>query len=130
MSFDRSERGAASVEFAVVLPIVVVSMLLVVQVALLVSTQLSVQHAAREGARAAAVWNDDARARDAALEAGSLDPDRAEITVAPDRREVGESVRVTIRYRPVVAVPYIGRFVPAGLTLTASVEERTERAPP
>jgi Flp pilus assembly protein TadG len=71
-----SARGSVSVEFAAVLPLVAVSLLLVAQIGLLVSEQLAVQHAAREGARAAAVWNDDARARDAALNAGNLDPAR------------------------------------------------------
>lgn len=127
---SRRERGAASVEFALVLPVLVVALLLVVQVALLVAAQLSVQHAAREGAREAAVSNDDQRAREAALRAGGLDPERAEIDVSPDRRDVGDPVRVTIRYRPIVAVPYVTRFVPAGLALTASVEARTERAEP
>jgi Flp pilus assembly protein TadG len=129
---DASPRddGAASVEFAVVLPVVVVSLLLVVQVALIAGAQLSVQQAAREGARAAAVWNDDARARDAALEAGGLDRDRATVAIEPSSRGVGDPVRVTVRYRPEIGVPFVGRYVPAGLELSAWAEARTERAPP
>jgi Flp pilus assembly protein TadG len=127
----RAERGAASVEFAAVLPLAIVALLLLVQVALLVSEQLSVQHAAREGARAAAVWNDDERARDAALEAGALDANRTTVDVEPAQRSVGDPVRVTIRYAPRIVVPLVGAFVPSGITLHASVEMRTEReAPP
>ncbi len=127
----RSDRGAASVEFVAVLPIAVVALLLLVQVALLVSEQLSVQHAAREGARVAAVWNDAARARDAALEAGGLDAERAEIAVEPAERSVGDPVRITIRYSPKIVVPFIGAFVPNGVVLRSSVVMRTEReAPP
>jgi Flp pilus assembly protein TadG len=126
----RRERGSASVEFALVLPLVVVSLLLVVQVALLVAMQLAVQHAAREGAREAAVTNDDDAARAAAIRAGNLDEERADVTVDPAIRDVGDPVRVTVRYRPVVAVPYVGRFVPAGIVLRATAEQRTERAPP
>src|SRR2546423_15245913 len=101
-------RGSVSVEFAAVLPLVAVSMLLVAQIALLVSEQLAVQHAAREGARAAAVWNDDGRARNAVLEAGNLDASRTTITISPSRRDVGTPVRVEVSFRP-VEMPIVGR---------------------
>ena len=110
------------------LPLVAVSLLLVAQIGLLVSEQLAVQHAAREGAREAAVWNDDGRARDAALRAGNLDAARTTITITPSQRDVGTPVRVEIRYTP-VQMPVVGRFMPASTTLHASVEMRTERAP-
>jgi uncharacterized membrane protein len=121
------ERGAASVEFAAVLPLVLIALLLVVQVALVVAEQLVVQHAAREGAREAAVWNDDARARDAAIRAGNLDSDRTEIDVTPADRPVGAPVTVTVRYRVPLVVPYVARFLPADVTLTASSVYRVER---
>ena len=120
-------HGAASVEFAIVLPLVVVSLLLLVQVALLVAFQLDVTHAAREGARAAAIWNDDARARDAALRSGVLDASRTDVIVEPASRAVGDPVRVTVRYHPPIVVPFVGRFVPDDLVLTATVETLTER---
>lgn len=120
-------RGSVSVEFAAVLPLVAVSLLLVAQIGLVVSEQLAVQHAAREGARVAAVWNDDARARDAALSSGNLDPSRTTVTVTPSQRDVGTPVRVTVRFMP-VPMPLVGRFIPDGTTLSAVVEMRTERA--
>jgi hypothetical protein len=101
----------------------------VVQVALVVAEQLVIQHAAREGAREAAVWNDDARARDAAIRAGNLDADRAQIDVTPEDRPVGTPVRVTIHYRVPLVVPYVARFLPSETTLTASAEYRVEREP-
>lgn len=123
------ERGAVSVEFAAVLPLVAVAMLLVAQIGLVVAQQLTVQHAAREGAREAAVSNDDPRARAAALAAGNLDPDRTTVTIDPATREVGAPVRVTVSTRPGL-MPLVGRFLPEDFVLTATVEMRTERAPP
>lgn len=122
-------RGSVSVEFAAVLPLVAVCLLLVAQIGLLVSEQLAVQHAAREGAREAAVWNDDARARDAVLRAGNLDPSRTTITITPSQRDVGTPVRVDVRYVP-AGMPVVGRFMPASAMLHAVVVMRTERAPP
>jgi hypothetical protein len=110
-----------------VLPLALIALLLIVQVALVVAEQLVVQHAAREGAREAAVWNDDRRARDAAIRAGNLIAERAEIEVSPSDRPVGTPVRVTIRYRVPLVVPYVARFLPAETTLTASAEYRVER---
>lgn len=124
----RRARGSVSVEFAAALPLVAIAMLLVAQVGVLVGEQLAVQHAAREGAREAAVWNDDERAREAALAAGNLDPARAEIEVAPAERAVGTPVLVTVRYRPTV-MPLLETFVPDDVVLSASVSMRTERAP-
>jgi Flp pilus assembly protein TadG len=126
---SSGERGSVSVEFAAVLPLVAVTMLLVAQMGLLVSEQLAVQHAAREGARTAAVSNDDDAARDAALRAGNLDPDRTTIEVSPATRDVGTRVTVTVHYEP-VEVPLVGRFMPADVRLHSAVSMRTERAPP
>jgi Flp pilus assembly protein TadG len=123
------ERGSASVEFVAVLPLALIALLLVVQVALVVAEQLVIQHAAREGAREAAVWNDDGRARDATLRTGNLDSDRATIDVSPSDREVGTPVTVTVRYRVPLVVPYVGRFLPAEVTLTATSSYRVEREP-
>lgn len=109
------------------MPLALIALLLIVQVALVVAQQLVVQHAAREGAREAAVWNDDDRAREAAIRAGDLDADRAEIEVTPADRPVGTPVRVTVHYRVPLVVPYVSRFLPSEATLTASAEYRVER---
>lgn len=50
----RDERGQATVEFALIIPLVFVALLVVVQVAVVAHAQLSVTHLARETARAVA----------------------------------------------------------------------------
>lgn len=109
------------------LPLVAVSLLLVAQMGLLVSEELAVQHAAREGARTAAIENDDAAARDAAMRAGNLDPARTTVEIAPASRAPGTPVAVTVRVAPVL-LPFVGSFVPAGWRMSATVRMRTERA--
>ena len=56
-----ADRGQSTVEFALVLPLVVMVLLLVVQVGLVVRDQVLVVHAAREAARAAAVGDSTTR---------------------------------------------------------------------
>ena len=53
-----SERGQATVELALVLPMVFACLLAVIQVSVVVRDQIAVQHAAREAARAASVDRD------------------------------------------------------------------------
>ena len=60
------ERGQATVEFALLLPLVVMVALAVVQVALIVRDHVGTVHAAREAARAASVDPDPTRATRAA----------------------------------------------------------------
>ena len=66
-------------EFALVLPLVLIMALSLVQVGLLVKDQLVVSGGARAGAREGAVTTDDARVQQAAIDAasaGGLDPAR------------------------------------------------------
>ena len=56
------DRGQATIEFALVLPLVVLLVAGLLQVGLMLTTQLTLEHAARAGARAAAVAPDRAAA--------------------------------------------------------------------
>ena len=60
------ERGQATVEFALVMPLIVFGLLAILQVGLVVRDQVAVIHAAREAARAASVDPDPGRATGAA----------------------------------------------------------------
>ena len=62
------DSGQAAVEFAIVLPVILVVVLGIVQVGLAMRNELAVELAAREGARAASVTTDAAGAADAAAE--------------------------------------------------------------
>jgi Flp pilus assembly protein TadG len=56
------ERGSATIEFALVVPMVLLVLLAAVEVAVVARAQLEVVHAAREGAREAAASPDPAQA--------------------------------------------------------------------
>ena len=89
------------------IPLLVLMLLALVQVGLLVRTRVLVTHAAREGAREAAVGGSDDEIRAAAAGAGSLDPDR--MTVAVDR--VGGRAEVTITYTAATDVHLVGALL-------------------
>lgn len=106
----RRERGQASVELALCLPVVALMLLLVVQVGVVVADQVAVVQAAREGARRAVVDADPDAAGRAALR-GRLAAGRTTVTV---ERVTGapELVRVVVHHRAVTEVPIVGRLLP------------------
>ena len=119
----RSQAGQSTVDFAVLRPVVVIAVLILIQGGQVVRDQLLVQHAAREGARSAAVSESVADVQAAAGRAGPLDPGR--LTVTRSVRQQGQPVRVTVHYRFRGAVPVVGRLMDR-FTLSASVTMRAE----
>lgn len=115
------DDGQATVEFALLLPLVLLLLMAVVQVGLVVRDQVAVVHAAREAARAAAVDPDPRHARFA----GRRVVEGAEVEVL-ERGAIGEPVEVRVRYRAPTRVPLVGALVPEP-TLTATAVMRVER---
>lgn len=103
-------------------------MLCVVQITLLVWDQLRVVHAAREGARALAVSNNERDAVDAALRAGSLDEKSSTVEVFPVDRPAGTPSRVRVVHRARILVPFTDALMP-DLTLIGTAWMRVERDP-
>jgi hypothetical protein len=121
----RGDGGQASVELALVLPLVALLLLTVVHVALVARDQNLVTHAAREAARAAAVDDDPDAARRAAERAGPLDPGRMDVRVG-ERGDAGTPVRVLVRYSSPVRIPLLRALVGA-TGLEAQATMRVER---
>jgi hypothetical protein len=119
------ERGQATVEVALALPVIALLLMVVVQVGLVVRAQVLVTHAAREGARAAAVDGAPDAARHAVEASTPLDPHLLTVRVT-GRDGAGSRVRVEVDYRLVTDLPLVGRLLP-DLTLTGVTTMRVER---
>jgi uncharacterized membrane protein len=101
-------RGQATVEVALLLPLVVLLMALAAQLVLLVRDELHLLHAARASVRAAVVDPRPA-AVEAALERADLDLDGLEVEVGGSHTP-GELVIVEVWARP-TRVPLVGAVV-------------------
>ncbi len=121
----REDGGQASVELALVLPLVMILLLTVAQLGLLVRDQILVVHAAREAARQAAVDPAADAPRKAAVASSSLNDSRLTVTTT-GRGAPGSRVRVEVAYRTPSAMPLVGAAV-GDLTLRASATMRVER---
>jgi Flp pilus assembly protein TadG len=104
----RAERdcGQAVVELALCLPVVMLMLLGVVQIAVIIHTQLLVQHAAREAVRAASVDADPSSAATHAL--ADLNLHSVTIGVASS----GDLVTVNVDVVTQTNVPLIGGLIP------------------
>jgi len=123
---QRDEAGSAVVEFALVLPLLLLVALALVQVAVVGRDRLVLEQAARAGAREAAVDPDDSAARAAAVvEAIALDETR--LSIAIERTgSLGAPVSVRVGYDVPIATPLAGWLIPSSVHLEAEVAMRQE----
>ena len=119
----RTERGATAVEFALIVPLLIVLVLGIVEFGHAFQVQGTLSAAAREGVRLMALQNDPAAARAAVRNAAtSLKPGitDAQIVISPASCPVlnggSTSVRLTITY----PMPYLPGFFGTGLDLTGT----------
>jgi len=116
----RDERGASAVEFALIVPLLILLVVGIAEFGRAFQVQSTLSAAARESVRTMALQNDPAQARAMARSvASSLDPalTNAQIAISPAACPAtyspGASVRVTITYR----MPFVTDFFGAGVDL-------------
>lgn len=122
---DRRDGGQATVELALVLPLVVTMLLMVLQVALVARDQILVVHAAREAAREAAVDPRPSAIRLAARRAAKglkLEALRTETSTQGGMTSI---VIVRVHYRSATDVVLVGPLLPA-VDLGAKAAMRVE----
>ncbi len=103
----RPDHGQATVELALVLPVVFALLMLLFQVALVGRDEILLVHAARDATRAATVTGDAAPIASAARR--SLPSARVEVV---RRGGVGDLVEVAVTYVSRTHVPLVGFLVP------------------
>ena len=113
----EGERGQATVELALLLPVLLTLVLVALQVGLVVRDQVLLVHSTREAARAAAVGAHQSPVPPA----GGLDPSRLAIDVTAE----GGYVRAVGTYRSPVVVPLVSAVQP-DVTLRAELVMRSE----
>src|SRR3954466_4357087 len=106
------ERGASAVEFAFIVPLLIMLVLGIIEFGHAFQVQGTLSAAAREGARAMALRNDQGQAKSAVRQAAAaLDPDitDAQISISPAACPTGvttTNVRLTIDY----PMPFLTHF--------------------
>jgi Flp pilus assembly protein TadG len=110
----QNNRGQSMVEFALVLPLLLLLVFGMIEFGRVFNESLVVTAAAREGARSAAVGGSDTVATNAALNY-IVPSDRATaiVAISPSVRVGGQSVTVTVTNQVRIFTPLIGAFFPS-----------------
>lgn len=108
---DPSERGAAAVEFALVLPILVMLVFGIVYFGLGYNAKLGVTAAVREGAREAALGHTNSEATQAVYDAA---PNLSFSSVTVDRSCPSDGSGTSAKVTATAQVPYTLLFVTSG----------------
>ena len=128
------ERAQAIVEFALVLPVLLLAAFAVVLVSELGVARLALQHATAEGARAGALTNDDDAVRETiAASVAPLVPERVTTAIEPPASEPprngdprGSLLTVRATYEIAVPLGFVGM---SKVTVGASAVRRIEWTP-
>ncbi len=115
------DSGQATVELALLLPFFALLLLAIIQVGLVVHARVMVTHAAREGARAAAVGATDAEIRRAVAVAGDLPVHRLRVEIS----QSNGAVVVSVFYVDPTSVPLVGAML-RDLELVGTASMRLE----
>ncbi len=123
----RSESAQSAVEFALVLPILLIIALLFVQAVMVLHAQLVVTGAAREAARRGVETASEAEIRGVAMRASAgLSTDRLDITVDAGPRVRGEWIKVGVAYEVPIVIPAIENLFPADIRVEGKASMRIE----
>lgn len=109
-SLPRSSRGQALVEMAIVLTVLLLLLTGIIEFGRVLSAQLIVSHASREGARIGVLGKTDAEITQRVLDAASaLDASKITVDITPPQSERvrGVELRVEVKYLVDIVVPLL-----------------------
>lgn len=123
----RNNRGQTLVEFAIILPVLLLLVVGMMEFGLVINQYMVVAEAAREGARSAALGGTDANVISTSKNAASqIDKGELEVSITPPVRTRGSSVTVTVT-NPVNTITSLMKpFFPSGFKVNGSAVMRVE----
>ena len=123
----KSNRGQALVEFALMLPVLMLLVVGMMDFGLIINQHMVVAEAAREGARSAALGESDAEVIVVAKKAASqINISQLKVSISPQETRIkGDGVTVNIS-NPVTITPILSRFFPSNFTVQGSATMRVE----
>ena len=106
----KSEKGASAVEFALILPILIILVFGIVQFGIAFNNYITITHAAREGARIAAVDLNNTDLKNIIIErAFPVQINEDDIVIStPEGTNIGDPVEVEITYNISITIPLVG----------------------
>ncbi len=121
----KNEKGASAVEFALILPILIMLVFGIFQFGIAYNNYITITHAAREGARLAAVDLNNPLLKQIIIERAYPIPiTEADIIIStPEGTKIGDPVEVEITYDITIEIPLVGSW---DIPLTSKAVMRLE----
>lgn len=124
-----NEKGASAVEFALILIPLIILIFAIFEFGILFNNYIALTHAAREGARLAAVGEDELVIKEKIIDrAPSVEIEDEDINIEGMEGEIGDPVTVTVRGKVInFKIPFISQ---KSFSLASSATLRIEWKPP
>lgn len=125
----KNKRGQAMVEFALILPLLLLLILGMIDFGRVINAYLVANHASREGVRQAAVGKSDSEIVSIVnLTTASLDSSSISITITPQAssRTRGTEAEVKVSCQVDIITPFMGSFIADPFNIETSTSMRVE----
>ncbi|WP_242846768.1 TadE/TadG family type IV pilus assembly protein [Clostridium homopropionicum] len=125
----KNQKGQALVEFAIVLPILLMLVMGIIQFGMMLNSYLAIENASREGARAGIVGSTDAEIESLIIASSpSLNPADLTVSLTPSEanRRSGDTLTVTVTYNYKFTIPIISSLFNNGKMITGQTSMRIE----
>lgn len=129
MKILKQEKGQALVEFAIILPVLLLLIMGILQFGMMLNAYLAIENAAREGARTGIAGSSDAEIRQSIISISpSLDSENLNVTITPDEtnRKSGDTLTVSVAYSYKLTVPIISNIFNDAVILNGQTSMRVE----
>jgi Flp pilus assembly protein TadG len=129
MNTLKNEKGQSLVEFAIILPILLLLLFGIAEFGIMLNSYLTIQNVAREGARLGIIGGSDVEIISLIRTTSpNLTSSDMSITITPSEisRRSGDTLTVTVAYKYHMTVPIISSLVGNVIVLTAQTSMRIE----
>lgn len=110
----KNQKGQALVEFALILPILLILVMAILQFGMMLNSYLTIENASREGARAGIVGSSDVEIKQLIISTSPrLNPQNLTVSITPDEtvRKSGDTLTVNVSYNYEPIVPIISSLL-------------------
>lgn len=124
-----NKKGQSAVEFALLLPILLLLILGVFELSRVLNAGLVINHASREAARYAALGGSDLEVLTVVTDqSNNLDTSNMTVTITPAQtsRDSGENVTIKIDYKIEFITPFIGSILGDDFVISGDTTMRVE----
>jgi len=127
MKAFKNEKGQGLVEFALIVPILILILMAIIEFGFMFNTFLSLSNGVREGGRLAALGGNDAAIEMKIITSGGLlEAGNIQVSINPSTRHRGDEIKIAATYRYYFITPILGGILSSGVELSSELSVRME----